>query len=152
MSGYYPSKFAIRLCKRVSLYPKGDMRAYSYQKNDENYKVARKAKRMVERHDSLVTFQTLSTSMDFEEAMEAYEGIEISIEQSEVLKTIHASTFNWIKGKVIEKIVEKIEDTKSAKEIKELTETLIVLTAGETTEGLNSKKIMAYVVNTVAPD
>ena len=109
-------------------------------------KYLRKKSRL-DNHMALIDFQNLSITTDLDGAMIAFDGIELNEEQKEVLGKIHSSTFNWIKGKVIEKIMGRIEDTSNTREIRDLTETIMSIVGEDSDSGISSK-ISAYIVNT----
>ncbi len=144
---YFPSDFAKRICKRIKLYPKKDITHYQMRMGDEDRKIVKAATRMVGLHEMLQTFQNLATTMSFRDSLEAYEEMHLNKEQIESLEKIHNSTYNWIKGQLIDKILTKIDETNSAKEIKELTETITILVNGDGAS-VDASKIVSYIVNT----
>lgn len=146
MSEYFPTDFAKRLARRVSLYPRREI--YDYDEWSEDEKVIRRRNRALALHKALSEFQELSISCKLEESLVAYHDIELNEEQNGILKIIHESTASWVMGTLVQKLLTHIAASSTSKDTKELSEILMSIIKGDTEGGGNAQKFEALIIKT----
>lgn len=98
----FPTSFAIAVTQEVDLYYGGDI--YKLQRNDEAYSDA------MNKHDRLAEFQKFAVLSDFEHALVAYHGVELTEKQKTLLEVVHAHTATFLKGHVVESLIDSLSN------------------------------------------
>lgn len=145
-SEYFPTEFAIKLTRKVDLYPKKDID--DYDEFTTNKKKIEKRIIAIGQHEALSEFQELSISCDYDQALIAYHDFVLTEEQEEVLKKIHTSTPAWAKGKLVEKIMGHINASATSKDTKELSELLMGIIDNDLGDNQSTSAIEALIIKT----
>ena len=153
---YFPTDFAKNLARQIEIFPMKDLDKYPepYMVKKDKKKEARKKYKLA--HDQwgrMMEFQTLSVTSSFKESMFAYMGYEITKEQKKVLKVIHKTTALWMKGQLSDNLLDKISSSQSGREIKDLTQTMMILMGIDSEDGQKALKgVQALVIQTYSED
>lgn len=104
---YFPSNFAIEIAKEHKLYTNKEIPPPRYP---EEVSVWHCGKRAGRQHERLQMFQTVSLTSSFDECLNIYAGIDLTIWQLHALREIHTASPIWMKGKFISDIIGRNEN------------------------------------------